>query len=101
MRSFVLISCFIAIFLIIIVTTLGIALAAIAPFLPGDILFPLQDFTEQKVVVIYSSPESKSMFTLDLFEPGSRIRIPGGTEHELIALQKLQIGHWIRQSLQS
>ena len=77
-------------FIILFLITTSIALAVAAPLLPGNILFPVQDFAEQKLIVIFQDPVDRANYALDLLEQriidlNDRI----GTKYELVALEYL------------
>ena len=90
MRSFLIKSSLVTAFLILFLLTSGIALAVVAPFLPGNILFPIQIFSEQKATLIYTDPVGRSSYSLDLLERRIlNLSARAGTNHELIALEYL------------
>ena len=90
LRSFLLKSSLITGFIILFLITFELALAVMAPFRPGNIFFPLQNFAEQKVFVIYPDPINRSNYALDLLERRiTDLNDRAGTKYELIALEYL------------
>src|SRR4030042_1293978 len=90
LRSFLIKSFLITGFIILCLITSGIAMAVMAPFRPGNILFPIQNFSEQQVLIIYSDPINRSNYTLDLLERRiNDLSTNTGTNHELDALEYL------------
>jgi hypothetical protein len=87
LRSFLIKSGLVTGFILLCLLTTGVTLAVTAPFHPGNIFFPLQDFSEQQVSIIYLDPVSMASYGLDLFE--RRIADLGfntGTQYELVSL---------------
>ena len=90
LRSFLIKSSLLTGFIILCLITSGITLAVMAPFHPGDFLFPIQDFTEQQVSIIYFDPVSLANYGLDLLERRiNDISSIAGTNNELISLEYL------------
>ena len=90
MRSFLIKSSLLTGFIVLFLITSGIAMAVIAPFQPGNILFPLQYFVEQKAMVIHTDPISKSNYSMDLLERRINDLVARtGSKYELIALDYL------------
>ena len=90
MRSFLIKSSLITAFLILFLITLGIGMAVMAPFRPGNLLFPIQYFSEQQVKIVYNSPVHRSSYTLDILERRiNDLSARTGTKYELIALTYL------------
>ena len=54
--------------LILCLITSGISLAVLASFHPGSILFPLQNYSEQEVSIIFYDSVSLANYGLDLLE---------------------------------
>ena len=90
LRSFILKSSLITGFIILFLITFELALAVMAPFRPGNFFFPLQDFAEQKVFIIYPDPINRSNYALDLMERRIiDLNDRAGSKFELIALEFL------------
>jgi len=90
MRAFLIRSSIITGFIVLLLSTIGVALALFAPCLPGSVLFPVQNFAEQQMKIIYRDKLSNSNYLLDLV--GRRVNDLGirqGTKFELISLQYL------------
>ncbi len=68
MRSFLLKSSLIIGLLSLLLITSSIAMAVFSPFSPGNLLFPVQNFSELLGSRIFSDPEQKASFMLDLVE---------------------------------
>ena len=65
----------------------GYALAATAPFVPGDALFPIQNFAEQARVQITWDGTTRTALLLDLAERRMRdLQTRSGSDYELEAL---------------
>ena len=90
LRSFLIKSGLITGFIMLCLITSGIALAAFKPFSPGNLVFPIQNFAEQQLFLIYSDPTERANYALDLFEQRINDLISQtGTKSELAALQYL------------
>jgi hypothetical protein len=90
LRSFLIKVSLITGFIFLSLITSGIALAAIAPFRPGNILFHIQYFSEQQVLFVNNDPVYRTDFTLDLLEQRINDLIANtGTKHELETLEDL------------
>ncbi len=91
MKAFVFISSLISLFLLLLVTTTGIATAAFNLFLPGNLLFPVQDFAEQRLKAVYSNPADKAGYLLELMERRLEgLQARAGHGNELKAMQALE-----------
>src|SRR4030042_31724 len=87
LRSFLFKSSLITGFIILCLITSGIALATLAPFHPGNVLFPIQNFAEQQAFLAFPEPIERSDYALVLLERRiNDVNIIVGTENELTAL---------------
>lgn len=92
MRSFIIKSSLITGFIILSLVTSGIAVGVLAPLHPGNLLFPIQNFVEQKMSLIFPDPASKATYMLDLFERRiNDLEIRTGTRYELKSLEYLDV----------
>ena len=90
LRSFLVKSSIIIIFIIFCMITTVIALAIYAPLLPGSVFYSLQDFSEQKALFAFPDPEQRANFSLDLFERRiNNLAASAGKNNELAAIQAL------------
>lgn len=64
----ILISFFLVLFLGVIGTVAVIGLAIVAPFDPGQQVFPIQNWAEHRYLTLMSSPEGQAQFGLQMFE---------------------------------
>ena len=92
LRSFLIKSGLLTGFILLCLLTTGVTLAVTAPFHPGNIFFPLQDFSEQQVSIIYLDPVSLANYGLNLFERRiADLDFNNGTQYELISIRYLNI----------
>ncbi len=90
LRSFLIKSGMITGLILLCLLTSGVTLAVMAPFHPGNIFFPLQDFSEQHISIVFIQPANLAHYRLDLFN--RRIDDLGavsGMQAELNALRYL------------
>jgi len=87
MRRFIPIAATIVIVLGILGGCLGLALASAAPFRPGNALFPLQHFAEEKRAELAFSNTGKAIYLLNLADRRSLDLVAlSGTQDELVGL---------------
>lgn len=90
MRAFLIRSSIIIGFIVLLLATSGVALAIYAPCYPGSVLFPIQNFAEQQLRIIYHDPVINSNYLLDLVERRvNDLNIRKGTKYELISMEYL------------
>jgi predicted CXXCH cytochrome family protein len=90
MRAFFIRSSIITGLIVLLLATSGVALAVYAPYHPGSVLFPLQNFAEWQLRDIYRDPVSNSNYLLDLVERRvDDLKIRSGTKYEQLSLEYL------------
>ena len=90
MRRFLLFALPVVLMLVILVSSAGLTLAHVGPFHPGDALFPLQAFTEQKRALLILNPTDRALYYLNLLERRNNdLSAVTGTEDESAALDAL------------
>ncbi len=91
MRSFLLKASLASLLLIVLISLMGMGLATAAPFKPGNLFFPLQDFFEQQRSALLPDPQLRADYQLELAERRLRDLVTRtGSQYEIDALTALE-----------